>query len=403
MDQGRARPTVDPSRRPLTGAVQVAVGVGIVLVAANLRAGITSLGAILDLVSTDLGLDGVQAGVLTTLPVVAFAAVGALSPVIVRRLGLCGGVLVACVALTVGLAARATAGSGDAFLAWTAVAMSGIAVANVLLPPIVKRYFAHRLGLMTGLYTMSMQLGSAVAAGATPYIAQSTGGWRAALGVWALTAACALPPWFMTLRSQGSRTTRRPRLGRSLARSSLAWALAVFFGTQSLAAYVVMGWVPEIYRSAGVSSATSGLLLAVIMAMAAPIALLLPTLASRLRSQRPLVVAVTVSMAAGWCGLIVAPAAGAWLWAVLIGIGTGAFPLALTLIGLRARSAQATTALSTFAQSGGYVLAIAGPFAVGALHQATGGWTWPLLGLIVLLIPQLVAGLAASRNRVIDA
>ncbi|MEV5084932.1 MFS transporter [Streptomyces sp. NPDC056159] len=379
------------------------MGIGTVLVAVNLRAAITSLGAILDRVSAGLDLSGAEAGLLTTLPVVAFAAVGGLSPLLARRLGLFGGLVVACVALVVGLAARAAAHSGGAMLAWSGLALAGIAVANVLLPVVVKSFFPHRLGLMTGLYTMAMQLGSAAAAGTTPLVAEAGGSWRSGLSLWALVAACAVPPWLLALRG-GARPApaSQRRSANGLARNPLAWALAVFFGVQSLAAYVVMGWVPAIYRSAGVSSAMSGVLLAVIMALAAPIALLLPTLANRLADQRVLVLIVTVAMAFGWLGLMIAPVEGAWWWAVLLGIGSGAFPLALTLIGLRARSTEATTALSAFAQSAGYMMAMVGPFAVGTMHEVTGSWSLPLGVLIALLVPQLIAGLAAGRNRFVD-
>ncbi|MFE4424928.1 MFS transporter [Streptomyces sp. NPDC056817] len=379
------------------------MGIGTVLVAVNLRAAITSLGAILDRVSTDLDLSGAEAGLLTTLPVVAFAAVGGLSPLLARRLGLFGGLVVACVALVIGLAARAAAHSGGVMLAWSGLALAGIAVANVLLPVVVKSFFPHRLGLMTGLYTMAMQLGSATAAGTTPLVAEAGGGWRSGLSLWALVAACAVPPWLLALRgSARPAPASRRRSANGLARNPLAWALAGFFGVQSLAAYVVMGWVPAIYRSAGVSSAMSGVLLAVIMALAAPIALLLPTLANRLADQRVLVLIVTMAMAFGWLGLMIAPVEGAWWWAVLLGIGSGAFPLALTLIGLRARSTEATADLSAFAQSAGYMMAMVGPFAVGTMHEVTGSWSLPLGVLIVLLVPQLIAGLAAGRNRFVD-
>jgi len=385
-----------------------ALGAGVILVALNLRAGITSLGAVLGQVQADLGLDDVQAGLLTTLPVLAFATVGALTPLLVRQAGLVVGMLTSGLLLVSGLALRTTAGSSTTLLLWTAVAMAGIAIGNVLLPAAVKRYFPYRLGVMTWLYTMAMQFGSAVAAGGTTPLADASGSWRAGLGAWALLAVLALPPWIITLRmrSRDGRVSctaggQRPtEIG--LARNPLAWSLAEFFGLQSLSAYVVMGWLPEIYQSAGVDRGTAGVLLAVVMALAAPIALLLPAVAGRLPDQRLLVVAVTVAMAVGWVGLAVAPRSGAWWWAVLLGIGSGAFPLALTLIGLRARTTAMTTSLSAFAQSAGYVLAIAGPLTVGVLHQLTGSWTPSLVLLIALLIPQLVAGLSAGQDRQIQ-
>lgn len=174
------------------------------------------------------------------------------------------------------------------------------------------------------------------------------------------------------------------------------------FGMQALSAYVIMGWLPQIYRDAGLSAGASGALLAVVMGIAAPIALALPLIAVRLTDQRILVAVVTASLGAGYVGLIAAPAAASWLWAVFLGVGSGAFPLALGLISLRSRTSAGTTALSAFAQSTGYVLAAAGPVVVGALHQFTGSWLAPLGLLLVLLVPQLWGGLIAAQNRYVD-
>lgn len=190
-------------------------------------------------------------------------------------------------------------------------------------------------------------------------------------------------------------------MGR-VVRTSLAWALTVFFGMQALAAYVMMGWLPTIYQDAGLSPALAGVMLAVVMGVGAPVALILPVLANRMRDQRLLTMIVTVALGCGYVGLIVAPEAGAWVWAVLLGIGSGAFPLALGLIGLRARTGTATATLSAFAQSVGYLLALIGPLGVGILRDATGGWTVPLLMLLALLVPQFIGGLVCGRAEFIE-
>jgi CP family cyanate transporter-like MFS transporter len=173
-------------------------------------------------------------------------------------------------------------------------------------------------------------------------------------------------------------------------------------GTQSLQAYVVFGWLAKIFASAGFSSSTAGLLVSLVVAMGMPIAFFLPTLAGRTRDQRPYVVLLVGCYLVGYLGLLVAPHAGALVWALLIGIGGGAFPLALLMVGLRARTPAGTAGLSGFVQSIGYLIAAVGPLLVGVLHDATGGWLVPIVFLLVMLVPQLFGGLVAGRNRYIE-
>lgn len=396
-----------PDRSVSRSATAWLAAIGIVLVALNLRPAVTSLGALLDEVRTGLGLNGLEAGIATTLPVIAFATIGSSAPLIARTLGLVPGIVIADLMLAIGLGLRAFTAQGPwSLLVWTAVATAGIAVTNVLLPSVVRAYFPNRLGAVTGFYTMALQLGSASAAGISVPLADVFGSWRGGLGFWALLALIAAPPWIIVWRHNNKRSDdtkpdisgSKPRLGRN----SLAVALAVFFGMQSLSAYVIMGWLPQIYRDAGVSPTTAGWLLAVVMAVAAPMALAMPVAAHKLRDQRGLVAVVTAALAVGYTGLMIAPAAGAVLWSAFLGIGSGAFPLALGLIGLRARNTATTTALSAFAQSGGYLLAAAGPFVIGVIHQLSGGWVVPLVVLLGLLVPQVAGGLIAGTNRYVD-
>jgi CP family cyanate transporter-like MFS transporter len=185
-------------------------------------------------------------------------------------------------------------------------------------------------------------------------------------------------------------------------RTRLAWTMAVFFGAQSMQAYAVFGWLPQVYRDAGFSAQSAGILLGVATATSIPISFLLPSLAVRRHNQAPLILTLCACYAAGYLGLLLWPSAGAVAWALLIGTGTGMFPLVLTLIGLRARTSDGTAALSGFTQSVGYLLSAVGPFMMGALYGATGGWTVPLVILIALLVPQAVAGVLVSKPRYLE-
>ncbi|NUP31375.1 MAG: MFS transporter, partial [Streptomycetaceae bacterium] len=197
-------------------------------------------------------------------------------------------------------------------------------------------------------------------------------------------------------------TDARAAAGPSMRRSPTAWALACYFGFQATAAYITMGWMPQIFRDAGVSAGQAGLLLAVTMFMGVPLAFVIPRVASRMPNQGPLVVLLGVFGLAGYAGLYFAPAGGAWAWALLLGISNCAFPLAITMIGLRARSAAGIVKLSAFAQSTGYLISIPGPLLIGVLYQKTDDWGLPIALMAALMVPQILIGVAAGRNRQIE-
>lgn len=380
---------------------------GMLLVALNLRAAITSLGALLDEVRDGLALSGVMAGFVTTMPTVAFAGFGALAPWLVRRFSPARVLVAAMVALAAGQALRVTTGSALVFLATSALALGGIAVANILLPMLVKQHFPHRTGLVTGAYTVAMTAGTTAAAAAAVPIAHAAGSWRAGLGVWAVLAAVAVLPWLphaLRRRVNVARTAAGRSAGPRVrpARSRLGWAMAIYFGAQSLGAYAVMGWLAQLFRDAGYPPETAGLLLAGVTAVGVPVALVMPTLASRLGTLRPLVLGLSAVMTLAYTGLALAPYRGALLWVSLLAVGQGAFPLILAAIGLRARTAAGTVALSAFAQSTGYAIAALGPLLVGLLYETTGGWAAPIGVLLAALAVQTAAGLGIARPRFIE-
>ncbi|MDZ5446816.1 MFS transporter [Micromonospora sp. 4G57] len=392
---------------PATGGALVLVGM--LLVALNLRAAVTSLGALLDEVRGGLGLSGTMAGFVTTLPTIAFAGLGALTPWLVRRYAPARVLVVAMLALTVGQVLRVATDSAAVFVLTSALALAGIAVANILLPMLVKQHFGHRTGLVTGAYTMALTIGTTVAAASAVPVAHAFGSWRAGLGVWAGLAAVAVLPWVpLALRARAARRAATPTAAVATParirpeRTRLGWAMAVYFGAQSLSGYAIMGWLAQLFRDSGYAPEAAGLLLAGVTALGVPVALGMPTLAGRLRTLRPLVLALTAFSTAAYLGLALAPRGLAPLWVLLLALGQGAFPMILTTIGLRARTAEGTVALSAFAQSTGYVIAALGPLLVGILYEATGGWTAPLGFLLAALAVQTGAGMMIARPRYIE-
>lgn len=399
-------PSTD-SRSPVAEgrALRVLVVVGIIALAFNLRPAAVSVGPVLDEVRASLHMPAAVAGVLTTLPVLAFAGFGALAPGLARLLGAHRLALIALLAVVAGLGARPWIPATVPFLLLSLLALAGMATANVVMPSLVKLHFPGRVGRMTAVYTTSMAVGLTVSSMLTVPIAHqfSPEGWRYGLDVWAVTAAVAAVPWFGLLRHDSAPEERPHAWGlRDIARTRLGWAMALVFGLQSLQAYSVFGWFAQIYRDASFSAATAGVLLGVITGMSIPLSLVIPSLAGRMRDPRLLFAALMVCYPVGYLGLILAPVSGAWVWAAAVGVGACTFPFVLTLIGLRAHTAAGTAAVSGFAQSVGYLMASIGPLGMGWLNGLTGGWTVPLLVLTGLCVPQLLVGLYASRPRYIE-
>jgi CP family cyanate transporter-like MFS transporter len=407
--------------RPLgTWTARLAV-VAVIVTAVNLRPGVTSIGPVLQEVRRGLGMSSTVAGLLASIPPLCFSLFGVGAPRLERQFGRGRVVLAGMCALTAGLALRPLAHSTVPFLAASVLALAGLGVANVMMPVVVKHYFPTRVGFMTGIYAMGISLGTTIGAAATAPISNARGGdWRLALWVWALPAALTIPCWLPFLRDRvqslpGSAarservvhpcTPMPPAGGPSpwrLSHSRTAWAMAIFFGLQVSVIFCSMGFLAQIFRDAHVSSDVAGLLLAVAMAIGVPVSLVLPAIAGRMRSQGVLVVGLAVFGLAGFAGLWLAPAAQPWVWAFLIGVSCTSFPLALTLIGLRARTEAGVEQLSAFAQCVGYLLSVPGPILVGVLHQYSGGWRLPIAFMAALLIPQTTSGVLAGRNRTIE-
>jgi MFS transporter, CP family, cyanate transporter len=386
---------------PLQGTVLLAVGV--ILAAVNLRAAVTSASSLLGDVRAGLDASATWTSVLTTVPTLCFAFAGLAAPALARRVGLARAIGIALAVLTAGLAFRVWGGAG-VMLGGTFVACAGIAVANVLVPVVVKESFAGRVGLMTGLYTAALQGSGALGSALTPVLEGPAGGWRQALVLWSGLALVALVVWAVGARHRPAAAgapAAPPVAWRRLLRSRVAWSVTAFMGLQSFLAYVVMGWVPQIFQEAGLSKGAAGVMLSLASLIAVPFSLVVPALAARRRSQSGWNAIVALPPIAGAVGLMLAPGTVPWLWALLLGSGFTAFGLAMTAIALRAADAETAAGLSAMAQGFGYLLASTGPLLVGLLHDATGAWTLSLLVLIAALVAQLIAGVAAGRPRTV--
>jgi CP family cyanate transporter-like MFS transporter len=383
---------VSPARRT------VLVLAGIVLLSFNLRPAAVSVGPVLEEVRDGLGMSGPEAGLLTSLPVLAFAVFGALAPSFARAVGVHRAAAVSLLAVVAGLGGRAAAGRDVTFLLLSAVALGGMATANVLLPSLVKLHFPDRIGQATAVYTTALAIGLTSAFLLTVPIAHAYDSWRAGLGVWALTALVALVPWLVlaTHDRHLERVTRSISFA-DVARTRIGWAMVLVFGLQSMQAYSVFGWFPQLWRDNGYDAGQAGAFVGIVAAVSIPISLWLPSAVARRDNQVSLILSVLGCYLVGYGMLLVDAHAFAIPAALLIGLGCCIFPLVLTLIGLRARTPDGTAALSGFTQSLGYLMAALGPFLVGTIYDATDRWTTPLWLLLLLVLPLMAAGAYVGR------
>jgi len=370
---------------------------GLVLVALNLRPALSSMAPVLGLVSEGLGLSASQAGLLTTLPVLCLGLFAPLAPILARRFGSERVILGILLTLALGIVVRSTLGETGVFIG-SVMAGASIGIIGVLLPGIVKRDFPRHAGTMTGVYTMALCLGAAMAAGATvPLTQHFDGSWALGLGFWMVPALLAMLVWLPQAR-QGHGLHKVAYRVRGLWRDPLAWQVTLYMGLQSSLAYIVFGWLPSILIGRGLSPTEAGLVLSGSVIVQLVSSLSAPWLATRGKDQRLAIVMVMLITLAGLFGCLYAPLSGLWGWAVLLGLGQGGtFALALTLIVLRSRDAHVAANLSSMAQGVGYTLASMGPFAVGLVHDLTGGWAAVGWIFAVLGVGAIVFGLGAGR------
>jgi MFS transporter, CP family, cyanate transporter len=383
--------------------------IGLLLVAANLRAGITTVGPVLSELRGDLGLSALTASALISLPLVAFAVVSPFAPGLARRIGLERALGAGLVVLAAGLVVRSLPVRP---LLWVGTALLGVSIAviNVVLPAVVKRDFPGRIGQITGAYSAVQSSFAAIAAGAAvPVAGLTSAGWRLPMGMWAGLALVAFGVFAPQLRRvsvvprSDDDLTREEHQGHNPWRTALGWQITAFMALQSTAYYVFITWLPSIESSAGISATAAGVHQLLLNAFGIAGSLVCSTLIPRFHDQRLLGVVAPALFALAAAGILIAPAY-AVVWAPLAGFAGGAcIVLALSLFGLRTAHHTEAAALSGMAQSVGYLVAAAGPIAVGALHDATGSWTSALTVLVVLELILIGFGYLAGRRRLIGS
>jgi|TARA_A100001391_G_scaffold173011_1_gene134757 CP family cyanate transporter-like MFS transporter len=400
INEGPARKS-EPERGK-KGLAQVLLLITIVYVAMNLRAGLISVGPVIDSIGTSLGLSATALGVLLTLPVLCFGVFAPFAPRMLKLQSAERLILFSLFLLTGGVVLRSNLGSAGLFVGTFLLGLA-ISVVMVLLPGIIKRHFPVNAGLMMGLYSTALAAGAATAAGVTVPMEQWLGDWRLALGFWAIPALLAALAWVPQVRGEPAFSARRPAAVPRLRSNWLAWQVTLFMGTQGAIAYSIFGWLPLILIDRGLSAQNAGFVLATLMSIQLSTSITGPWIATRGRDQRSTIFVLLTLVAVGFLGLIYGAISAVYIWAGVFGLGFGGmFAVAMALLVLRSPNPQVAAAISGMSQGVGYMIAAVAPLIVGVLHEYTGDWNAVAVFMMLLILAAMWSGLLAGRARYIE-
>ncbi|WAL47953.1 MFS transporter [Rhodococcus pyridinivorans] len=371
-----------------------------------LRLAVTSFSPLAAQISEEIGFSSTVVGVFGMIPTAMFAAFGLATPALGRRWGLERTALIAMLMAGVGMATRALMSDTWSLLLLSGLALGGMGIGNVVIPPLVKRYFSDTLALVSSVYIVGVQLSTIVPAFVAVPLADAFG-WRVSLGVWALVGFAAAVPWvWVLLRHRNADAGDVAPVDRNadgrVWRSPVGWGMAGMFGMTSLVTYSMFTWIPDILANAGASPAFGGAMVGLFALLGLVSAFGAPSLCARMTNPFPVVVACAACFLVAFAGLWIAPMSAPILWIVLLGLGPSTFPMALTLINLRSRSHAGSAALSGFTQGVGYTVACLGPLLFGVFHDLTSGWTASFAFMTVAVAVLVTGAYQACKPRVVE-
>lgn len=387
---------------------------GILFVALNVRTAVAAISPIIGVIENDIPLTSLGLGVLGMLPPIAFALAGISAPALARARGLDASLLIAAIAMVLGSGIRAISDNYAMLALGSIVALGGMGIGNVLLPPAVKKYFPDRLATVTGAYVVLVSMGAAIPAFFAAPVAQ-VAGWRVSVAVWAALALTAFVPW-LVLTLRGRRAARRALRAESavlpeasalsvwsMARSKTAWAITIAFAVSAMSFYGLFAWLPEILiESAGFTPIAAGAMLSFFGLIGILLGIISPILVHRITNVGLLMLGGVVGFVTGYLGLAFAPTVATLLWVFCIGLGNIMFPLVLVLINLRSRTHQTSATLSGFVQSIGYSVGALGPFALALVRELSGGWVAPLMLLLASSLLAIISAVWLTRPRFVE-
>ncbi|MBP1907203.1 CP family cyanate transporter-like MFS transporter [Paenibacillus turicensis] len=402
-----------PSTKTLKTTILIITA--ILLTATTLRSPITGVGALMSNIQGDTGLSNTFAGLLTTLPLLSFSLFSLVAPSVSRKMGVEKTMLYCMLLMCVGIVLRSMPSILLLFIGTALIGVT-IGICNVLVPGVIKRDFPLKVGLLTGIYTSSMNLWGAISSGITPFLAHQAWGWRGSLGVWVILAASAAMLWIAVVWG-GKNTDNATRVNfntktnvktdtsvkfQSMWKSALAWQITLFMGLQSLMFYVGIAWLPQIFYEKGISYQTSGLYLFYMQIACMLGSFSMPIIGGRFRSQTSLALFSASFFVIGYSGILFGSPSLTLLFMIALGLGCGtSFGLVILFFSLRTRTGEQAAQISGMAQSVGYFLAAIGPFLFGFLHDLTGGWNIPLIVITAFAVVTVLFGWLAGRERYI--
>ncbi len=398
------RTTTKPSHALRDSLVAIA---GVILIAANLRAAVSGLSPIYDIVSRDVPLGIDARALLGSLPPIGFVIGGLITPSLTRRIGLEWNLVVLVLTIVAGHLLRSVATDWTILALGSAIALVGSGMGNVSLPPVIKKYFPHHIGTMSATYIAFVSLGSVL----PPLIGvplSEAASWRLTMVLWAVFAALALIPWLMHIRDTKQLTTNiePPRTGPplNLRRSPTAWAIAVAFSVSSITGYGMFAWLPDIAKdAAGMSELEAAVLLSIFAFAGTPMSVVMPLVAARVKNIGWLTAVGGMLISAGFGGMLLAPTVAPYLWVILFGTGPLLFPLALALINLRTESTAASLQLSSFTQFVAYSVAAVAPPLMGLSRAVTGNWDVALGALALTGLGTAWSAVVLVRNSTVES
>ncbi|MEG0259270.1 MAG: MFS transporter [Lysinibacillus sp.] len=377
--------------------------VGIILIASTLRTPLTVVGPIISFIRDGLGISNVLAGFLTTIPLLAFAIVSPFAPALARKFGLELTLLLSTLLIAIGIILRSF-GSTELLLFGTVLIGVAISFGNVLIPGLLKLKFPYHVGLLMACYTVSMNLSAGTGAGMSYPLANSSLGWQGALAIPIVLVVITIVIWLPQLKFNKPEPAVITTKARTpLWKSPVTWAVTGAMGLQSMLFYTTAAWIPEIYITQGLEADQAGWMFSIMQISQIPMALLVPILAGKMKSQRPLVFMFTAFYLIGFIGLVMEWTNLAVLWMLFLGLAGGAsFGLAMMFFTLRTRTAYEAADLSGFAQSFGYLLAATGPILFGYLYDVFGGWEIAGWLFIVVVLLLFVSAFTASKDKFVN-
>ncbi|MCL2489592.1 MAG: MFS transporter [Propionibacteriaceae bacterium] len=390
---------------------------GLLLIGLNSRIMVAVVAPIIGLIRQDVPISRSDEGVIGLLAPLCFAVFGAISPALGRRLGLEALMIGALAVSGIGELYRALIHTPAQFIIWSIPALVGAGVGNVIVPPLIKKYFPDRVGAVTAIYTFFTTLSTALPPLFILNIATTTG-WRFSVGVWAIIGFCGVIPWLMVVFSSeraGERLSavrrrldprvsapRPHRLPVHLSHTPLAWAMTAVFAVNCIIGYTAFAWLPQVFVDAGITQARADFYLGLFTAGSLPGALITPILVARMKRTWILPVVFFTAYLISFLALSINPAHLTLTWILLSRVGDCFFPYILTMINLRTRTTRGSIAMSGFVQPVGYTIAVIGPWGFGMLHTLVGNWHIPMLALVACLPLQLIGGIVMARSKPLD-